>query len=209
MERLLTVSEARRAVAESECISYLVDREGAIAAVSERPWREFAHANGGDAIADPVSVVGRDLSGFISGEQVRTQLKTLIGRAEQSDSEVSFPFRCDAPAVVRRMRLSLQRVVDEDGRPAGILFRSEAVRDSVRELHDLIMTPQPPDRSDDPLQIICSYCKRLEYPAGSRRWLDVEEFEASTPRRRFRLSHGACEDCTEVVLGALERKAER
>ena len=93
-------------------ITYLTDLEGTISAVGTRNWNAFAAANDALELNDQ-SVVGHNLFEFVVGEDLQTQLRTLLQKiAAGIRNRWIMPFRCDAPDRIRNMRMSITLVQD-------------------------------------------------------------------------------------------------
>lgn len=184
-----------------EDIIYITDIERRILYVNSGPWKAFAHSNGGEAIESPESVLGRPLDEFLDGDSIREQFRTLFeqvrGGARQT---ITYPFRCDAPAAVRYMRLTMSAIRNSAGEVDGVLFQSTLLGEKERAAQAIMEAHSRTLDGSEPVQLICAYCKRLQFPEGSDQWLEAEEYTARGGSVTVRLSHGICPDCAAVLL---------
>lgn len=169
-------------------LTYRIDSAGHIVSI-EGPWDAFAEENDAPALAARV-VLGRPLFDFIAGVDVRHIYDLLIRRV-RSGRTIEVPFRCDAPAARRWLRLSMA--------PAGDLieFRSSTLDVRSRPPQALLASAR---RRSAELLLICSWCKQVELREG---WREIEEAVqtlalldgAAMPG----LTHGLCPACAQRV----------
>jgi len=168
----------------SGSLSYLLDADDRIEAVDEG-WQAFAAANGAPELT-AAAVLGRPLGAFIA-DRATTHLSRALLALARRGSVLTFPFRCDAPALRRHMRMVLSP------EPRGRV-RCETTLVTARPL-----APSPPARGSErtgaPLTM-CSWCNRIRL-AG--RWYELADavagarlFLASTPSE---ITHGLCHTC--------------
>lgn len=185
-------------------IVYVTDLDGVVLFLNSTPWGAFASENGGGDIATASEILGRPLESFLAGDSVREQFRTLFEQvASGVRSPISYPFRCDAPDRVRFMRLTMSAVLGDDGSPAAVLFHSAMLDQRDRATQRIFEARSNGVNMDLPIQSICAYCKRLEFPAESGTWLEAEEYGAVGGPTDVRLSHGVCPDCTATVLARI------
>jgi hypothetical protein len=154
-------------------------------------WRRFATEN---SAADlPERAVGRPLWDSIAGTEVREIYKAIFARVRQQRT-VEFPFRCDAPDLLRFMRMRI--TPEEEG---AIRFLTWIEREEVRS-RVAFFEPATPRTAE--MLLVCAWCKRVK--AGD--WHDVE---AAIQRLRLfdepllpQISHGICERCERIVNAA-------
>jgi hypothetical protein len=173
-------------------VVYHVDPEGRITSVNDR-WDAFARANGGTAVLS-AAVIGRRAANFIAGNETRYLFDLIIRHAITSGRPVTAPFRCDGPAVRRRMQLT----VTLEG-PGDIVFRSRMLAEEPRRPIAWLESRTRKERA--PLLRVCSWCNRGEI-AG--RWAELEEVIAAyglfDAARVPDITHGLCVDCERTVL---------
>jgi hypothetical protein len=198
------VFEPEAALEAFDDIVYVTDLDGIVLFVNSEPWRQFANENGGDEVASASDVIGRPLESFLSGDSVGEQFRNLFEQVRSGvRSRISYPFRCDAPGRVRFMRLTMSAVAGADGAPAAVLFHSAMLEQKDRAMQEIIAARPHDAATALPIQSICAYCKRLEFPAGAGSWLEAEEYAAAGGDTKVRLSHGVCPECTTAVLARL------
>ena len=184
-----------------EDIINITDIERRILYVNSGPWKAFAHANGGEAIEAPESVLGRPLDEFLDGDSIREQFRTLFEQVRDGARQtITYPFRCDAPGAIRYMRLTMSAIRNSAGEVDAVLFQSTLLDEKEREAQAIMDAHSRVPGSSAPVQPICAYCKRLQFPAGSDEWLEAEEYTARGGSATVRLSHGICPDCAAVLL---------
>jgi hypothetical protein len=198
------VFEPEAALEAFDDIVYVTDLDGIVVFLKAGPWRDFAAENGGDEIASASRVLGRPLESFLSGDSVCEQFRTLFEQVRSgARTRISYPFRCDAPDRVRFMRLTMSAIPGADGSPAAVLFHSALLDEKHRATQQIIDGQAHATAMQLPIQSICAYCKRLELPSHSGRWLEAEQYTASGGETDVRLSHGVCPDCAATVLARL------
>ncbi|MCW5729459.1 MAG: hypothetical protein KIT20_01780 [Alphaproteobacteria bacterium] len=192
-------------------VSYLVDCRARIVAVGASNWRKFANDNDGAALADPASVVGRDLFSMIDGEDVRQRYDGMLRRLLAGEtSPLRFTYRCDS-AVTRRLMLMSMSAVFRRGRPAGALFQSLTLDQTTRPALPLFGAVNVLDalqaQRSWPIVRVCSFCARVLAPDGQD-WIDAEDYyRAGGSSMRIRVSHGICPAC--VAAGPAEASFPR
>lgn len=181
-----------------EDIIYITDTAGRILYVNSGPWKAFAHANGGESIEAPESVLGRPLPDFLNGDSIREQFSTLFEQVRHGARQtIAYPFRCDAPDAVRFMRLRMSAIRNSSGEVQAILFQSTLLDEKEREAQAIMEAHSRTSDASAPVQVICAYCKRLEL---QEQWVEAEEYTARGGSPSVRLSHGICPECAAVVL---------
>ncbi len=165
---------------------YVIDALDRITSVNPE-WLRFAETNEAPELTE-ANVVGKPIWDFVTGADTRAFYETLYRNLRYRRSEITIPFRCDSPTVVRQMTLTLRPLdagaIECEGRldhaqtrePITILFRWVA-------------------RSDESIPI-CSLCRRLSVQGE---WVEVRE--AIVRRRLFshtpvpRLEETVCPTC--------------
>jgi hypothetical protein len=173
-------------------VVYHVDPEGRITFVNDR-WDAFARANGGTAVLG-AAVIGRRAVNFIAGNETRHLFELIIRHAIKSGRPVTLPYRCDGPAVRRRMQLTVTAEA-----PAQVVFRSRMLAEEPRR--PIAWLESRTGRERAPLLRLCSWCNRGEIGG---RWAEIEEviaayglFDAEAVPE---ITHGLCVDCERTVL---------
>jgi hypothetical protein len=177
-----------------ELITYDVDATDVIRAVGGS-WAEHALANGGDRLVH--GVVGRRLWDFIGGATTQHMYQNLVGKVRESGEPITFPFRCDSPALRRDMRMHLLPLSD-----GWVRFESLTVQ--TRAWPTALLARQPASKPDGVIRI-CSWCKK-----GKLRdeWVEpevvVEELGMFIGDRERLISHAICPPCAHALEAALQ-----
>ncbi len=197
-----------------EGIAYAVDEAGIILGFSRGPF--MPGSNRLPAVPwDCNQAVGTCLFDHVHGAEVRDSYRALH-RAVWSGSRlaIGFEYRCDAPAIERRMRMSLS-LIRVEGQPRAVLYQSIILSETPRaplplfdsDLLDMLGHPS----AARVLVTLCSYCQRVAWPLGAgvadRRWIQPAQFYRLGGPPDAAVSHGLCEDCFERVVGSALRPA--
>lgn len=181
--------------------AYCTDLDGRLASVGHTNWNHFATENGGRPLAE-THPIGRPLAEVVSGEMVRSFYQRAHKVAVSGERRVSFMFRCDAPDVERRMKMSISplRVGKE---VVGVLYQStilaERTRPPMRFL-DVSEALEQYKRDSVPLVTVCSFCAKIDWPIGTATtWVEPEDYYRSGGASEVRISHGVCPHCAEGV----------
>ncbi len=174
-----------------ERLTYRIDGRDVIAAVDDA-WAPFAQANQAPQITD---VIGQSVWDHVADDTTRQVYRDLLARV-RAGHEVTFPYRCDAPALRRFMRMTMRQAPDR-----GVLF------DSVIERAEARPARPPLDGlaagSSGVIVRVCSWCKRMQV---RETWQEVEVaverlgLFAGGPSPA--LTHGMCEDCYARIMQA-------
>ncbi|MDQ3171420.1 MAG: hypothetical protein M3Q55_14895 [Acidobacteriota bacterium] len=169
---------------------YRIDRGDVIADTNDA-WAHFAQANQAPQLSD---VLGQSLWDHVSDNTTRQIYRDLIARV-RAGHEVTFPYRCDAPALRRFMRMTMRPAPDR-----GVLFDSVIERAEARPAPPLLGGPAA--GSSGVIVRVCSWCKRVHV---RETWQEVEVaveslglFDGPAPA----LTHGMCEDCYARIMQA-------
>ncbi|MEP6574585.1 MAG: hypothetical protein ABJD11_17920 [Gemmatimonadota bacterium] len=143
-------------------MEYCIDEQDRICRVDEG-WMAFARSNGGDLLR-PDAVIGCRVTDFIADLTTREIYRTLYDRVRKG-ATCTVPFRCDSPALRRRLTLRLSPTSDA-------LVRTESflVAEEVRKMALPILDPTIP-RSADKL-MMCSWCLRVRLDG---RWRELDD----------------------------------
>lgn len=165
---------------------YAVSKRGQIVDISG-DWDRFAWANDGfEATAD--YVIGRQLSDYLDGFETISFINALVFSCRRLDISFQMISRCDSPADMNLMRMTI--TPDQN--------------DTLEISHKLLLS-RPLRRQfagDDQLHTVgarCSMCCSFKVGRG---WVDP----LSQPDTLFTASrHGICPDCKERATDALRR----
>lgn len=184
-------------------ISYLTQADGTIAAVGASRWNVFAHENDAPELLDQF-VVGRNLFDFLSGVEVKSHLKQIMGElAARVRPACVMPFRCDAPDRLRNMRQSITPVFRES-QCWGFLFQSVELESHLRPPIDLYdfkarMKRAAEDRAL-PIIAMCSWCLQVRSATVTANdWVKAEEYYAAGGRSDVQITHGICKVCSDSL----------
>ena len=173
-----------------ECIRYQIDGRDAITSVSDS-WAPFARANGAAALAE--GALGRSLWEFVSEVTTEHLYRNLVTRVRAGHT-VTFPYRCDAPALRRFMQMTMT-----PGPHEVVAFESVTLRTESRPPVNFVTQP---DLRTDRLLRMCSWCKRVDVNG------DWEEIERAVERLGLfggrqvsEVTHSICPDCIERMTG--------
>ncbi|MGE4221080.1 MAG: hypothetical protein AB7G39_16665 [Alphaproteobacteria bacterium] len=199
-------------------IVYLVAADGTILATNRRLWNAFAHSGGAPGLT-PEFVRGRSLFAMIAGDEVRSIARRMHDAAltTHRQGNISYTFRCDAPDVERRMRISASALSIE-GSDLGVLYQSTLLSEAVRAPISLF-EPATMDAYFDHERVkqivtLCSYCHAVAWPpdatAKDRDWIDPTDYYRRGGLSDVRVSHGICPSCYETVVAReLDRNEDR
>ena len=186
-----------------EGICYVTDPDGDIVSIGPDNWTEFAISNDAGSLM-PDRLIGRNYLDFVQDDAVKEHFNECLSALAKSDfDEWVQPYRCDAPAVKREMRLSIKSI-DEDSVVLGYLFQSIQLSAINRPPLDIFDFPALNIliNSERDLSIVkmCSFCQNVsseEYTSGE--WKDAEKYYRAGGHSNVRLSHGICDSCTNMA----------
>lgn len=171
---------------------YTISQDDQMESVSEA-WSTFAEENSATDLG-PARIVGRSLWDFITDAETRQLYEHLFARVREVQASVSVPFRCDAPAIRRFMRLTIA--------PAGsgsLELVVHVVAEEERQEVELLDVSIP---RDSDLITMCSWCLRVL--VAPDQW---DEVEVAIERLRLferrvlpGISHGVCPECFARVM---------
>jgi hypothetical protein len=166
-------------------LRYWVDDQDRLAEVDDE-WRKFAIENGAPQLASS-SILGRTMGSFCSDPTTREIWAYLFARA-RAGVEDSVRLRCDAPAKLRLLELS---VAPDHGR---VRVSSVELWTEDRPGEPLLTVDRA--RSSELLSC-CSWCKKWESSSGI--WVEAASLISSL--RLFErdslpgVTHGICSAC--------------
>lgn len=114
-------------------------------------------------------------------------------------NDMTFQFFCDAPERRRLMRLSISPVTDA-GKTVALLYHAILLSETARPAMGIFKVSSPPN--DAPLLGVCSYCKDVRHPAGTKTgvWVSAERYYQLGGTDHVRLSHGVCPTCYKQIV---------
>ncbi len=181
-----------------EGLCYLVTFEGKILAIGSPNWdAAMEMCNAAHLRAD--LLLGANIFAYVAGEEVAATYRDWM-RALQTGREpqITFEYRCDAPALKREMRMTMTAVVD-GGRPSSVLFQSLVLSETERPPINLFdaahMKRQMESDLALPLVTLCSYCHSVKVRAANGDWVSAEAYYQKGGSDQVRISHGVCPKC--------------
>jgi hypothetical protein len=173
---------------DDEHPTYAVDAAGRIAAVNDAFERQAA-AHGRPDLGS--EVVGRPVTDFISGPEVRHLWRGLLDRARFIDAPLWFRYRCDSP---REARLALMELRGLDRAQVQLRTRFVAVAPRV---HQRLLDPHA--LRDARMLRACAWCSR--YHVGE--WVEVghavERMQLFKSRTVPQVTQTICDRCTSYL----------
>jgi hypothetical protein len=158
----------------------------------DAPWLEFARVNDAKELTRE-AVVGRPLTQFIDGHEVKALTDLLLTAARRGGLGLSVPFRCDSPGERRFMTMTLH------ARAWGAVHL-EYVLDRAEPRADVLLLDRRSGRSEA-FVYVCSWCGHVRLADG---WVDVERAIAEADlfgrgARTPKISHGICDECAATL----------
>ncbi len=174
---------------------YHIDADDVITNYNEH-YAQFARQNKGGELLGK-SLIGHSLWEFIKNEETVHIYQALCNRIRNEDTQVIFPFRCDAPS---RRRFMEMHILPHKRRC--LEFRSRILREEHRPFQRLLDRDEP---KSDSFIVMCGWCKALATKDG---WAQIEDaveilklFEMPVLPQ---ISHGICKECHDKWLQELE-----
>lgn len=186
-------------------VAYLVDGAGIIIGISDDA---AAAGNQAEEAEARLPYVGRSIFSMLHGEDVKASYQTLHHAVWSGKSGTyGFEYRCDAPDMERRMRMSVS-LVSENGEPRAVLYQSLILSEELRAPIPLFradhLVSHNGARPDDELLTLCSYCHAIAWPIGAetatREWIEPPEYYRRGGASDVVVSHGICDCCFERVV---------
>lgn len=186
-------------------VAYLVDGEGTIIAISDEAAESQDRAEEGAA---PPAYVGKSIFAMLHGDDVKASYQTLHHAVWSGKAgKYGFDYRCDAPDMERRMRMSVS-LVSEGGEPMAVLYQSLLLSEEPRAPIPLFgadrLASHNKARPDDEILTLCSYCHVIAWPIGAeaatREWIEPPEYYRRGGASDVVVSHGICDCCFERVV---------
>jgi hypothetical protein len=160
-------------------------------------WSVFAEANRAPELVPPRGALGQSALSCVADRTSALLYARLFERVLQTQTSITLPIRCDAPARRRYLNLTI-----EPRTPTGLRIQTTLVRTEERPPVALLDRDRP---DGDGLLKMCGWCKSVQV-AG--RWCEVEDaiaemrlFERDRPPH---VTHGICPRCNERVLRELD-----
>jgi hypothetical protein len=178
---------------EATVVSYRIDRTDRLLEVNDE-WKRFAVANDAPELVD--GVLNRSLWAFIADATTANVYHQLLSRV-RAGHVVTFPFRCDAPALRRWMQMRMSSLANGE-----ILFESAIVETQPTSAGTV--WDRRAARGADFLTT-CSWCKRMKV---EDRWEEVEDAVALLALflqdRLPMITHGMCPRCYASIMESLD-----
>jgi hypothetical protein len=189
-------------------VAYVVDRHGIIRAIGTQAWERFATANGSPELTAD-RVIGTSLFAGVTGTAVldacqRLHALVCLRRREM----ITYEYRCDAPDMERRMRMSIRPVAGRRG-VIMALYQSQLLDETPGLPSGL---PSMGARAveagkglgTDPL-VICSFCRDVAWPIGvseaDASWIRIADYYRRGGNGDVAVSHGICPGCADRMFG--------
>ncbi len=184
-------------------VAFVTDPIGEILAVGATHWNAFALENNAPKLTGQW-VINQNLFNFISGPNVRLQLKRSMQSISSGiDLRLVMQFRCDSPRHRRIMRQSISPI-RSSGQCEGFLFQSVELRSEERPRVDLFDFSERERAvaygSELPIVTMCSWCQRVQSQPQSREiWVNAEKLAEAEDCSNVRIAHNICESCYAVA----------
>jgi hypothetical protein len=175
-------------------VIYRIDADDIIRYVNAA-WGQFALANQADALQQ---AVGTSLWQHISGEEVSQIYRDVFRKVRLAQSEISFPFRCDSPAIRRDMAMRVYPL-DSGAIECECRVLGTTPLDSVAAMQSF-----PVMESTTDFLRVCSWCKRMRV---AEQWLEIgpaiQTLDLMATPTPPQLTHGICPACVESMEAAI------
>jgi len=192
-------------------IALLIDRDVRIVACGWSNWQRFWRDNGGALpVPDPT---GQCFLDFVMPGATRDEYRLLLEQVVNgARPAVRFDFRCDAPRIRRRMRVSMTRATLPEtvaGEPQrGVLYQSVPIEEAPRPPQGLFATaaglaeaPADPPRA---VVTMCATCALVAWPPGAKGdaadWVTAPEYYRRGGGEDVLLAQAFCPDCSAAFL---------
>jgi len=141
---------------------YRIDGNDRIIFVSPE-WLRFAQENDAPELTGD-EVLGRPIWQFIAGRDSREFYETVFRNLRLRGAEITIPFRCDSPSVVRQMDLTMRLRPEDSIECEGVLLQAKP-REPITILLRWVV------RTEESIPI-CTFCRRLSIYG---QWLELHE----------------------------------
>jgi len=149
----------------------------------------------------PAEIMGKNLFLYLAGQLTHLWYHLLLERARQG-VEISFPFRCDSPALRRELQM-VMRPIEYNG----VEFESRPIVEAPRPFTPLL---DPTIARGLQTVTMCAWCKRLRSVIG---WLEVEQaatiLQAFTEPLPPNIDYGICVDDENRLKALVGRNIDR
>lgn len=182
-------------------IWYSIDRDLVIRAVSRKNWAISAEENNLSEAFSADRIVGESLMRFLHGEETQALYRRFCDTilAGKQDT-ISLVYRCDAPGVSRRHRLSIRPLLRGTS-IVGAVFHNVEISAAPRPPIDLLLNGTA-DSDDLTALSICSFCRqvRLESDPQLTDWMPPEDYYRHGGSSNVLLSHSICDCCRRSLI---------
>jgi hypothetical protein len=188
-------------------VTYVVDASGIIRAIGAISWQRFAAQNDASALTAG-SMIGTSVFAGIDGPDVRAACERLHDSVCQGQRPaVTYEYRCDAPDVERRMRMSISPVAG-NGNVVMALYQSQLLAEAPRLPLGLLSMKHrgvtTAVQSSEEHVALCSFCHDIAWPIGARPenqiWIAIEDYYRRGGLGEVVISHGICPRCIERIV---------
>ncbi len=188
-------------------VTYVVDASGIIRAVGAISWKHFATENDASELTAD-AIIGTSVFAGIDGPDVRAACERLHDSVCQRQRPViTYEYRCDAPDVERRMRMSISPVAGQ-GNVVMALYQSQLLAEAPRLPLGLMSMKHrgvtTGVQSSDEHVALCSFCHDIAWPIGARPenqiWIAIEDYYRRGGLGEVIISHGICPRCIERIV---------
>lgn len=193
-------------------ISYILNSELKIIDYTKVPWDSFAQQNDGAKMVNMGNVLGTSILDHIYGEAKEHYEKLFVSVLQKKKNKVLIPFNCDSAECVRDCLLLISFIQLNTNEP-GVLCQSLVLKESMRPKIELFEAQAQKTilgcfKQDEQSKLIyvCSYCKKVKDEI-SQKWISAEEYYQKGGIGSFKISHGACEECTKRIMAELQSLA--
>lgn len=194
-------------------VSYLVDRDGILLSMSQGSLLPI-DTDAGEIAFDCRAYLGQSLFDRLEDGPVRDSYQTMHDAIwSRRVPSIGFTYRCDAPAIERRMRMSISPVLDGNDIRA-ILYQSVVLSATPRVPIPLFraerLLSHHPEGTVFPVIALCSYCHDAGWPAGDspQEWIEPREYYIRGGRDDLLVSHGVCPACHTRVIEAITNTSD-
>ncbi len=193
-------------------ISYILDSELKIIDYTKVTWDGFAQQNDGVKLLNEKAVLGSSILDHIYGDAKEHYEKLFKSVLQKKKNKVILPFNCDSAEYSRECLLFTSYIQLQNSGP-GVLCQSLVLKESMRPKIELfesqalktVVDSNLRDRNSK-LVVVCSYCKKVKDEA-SMEWISAEKYYQKGGIGNVKISHGACEECTKLIMSELESQS--
>ncbi len=154
-------------------------------------WDVFAEQNSSLTILGK-QIANRSIWDFISDAETKHLHKSILKKVRLSNTELTVPFRCDAPGMRRYMEMKVIPLGNGE-----IEYQCKTIR--VESAPQLACATELADAS--PLLRMCSWCNKIEVTTNT--WLEIDVavgmLDLFSQAQLPWLTHTMCNSCLETL----------